>query len=112
AGMVHYGALKTAVTGFVRGAGLELAPYGITVNAIEPGLTDTYSLHANMTDDQISATAARIPINRPGKPEEIAAGFLFLASEEASYMTGQSFSIDGGSSLGDAVPLAMDGLQG
>lgn len=112
AGMVHYGALKMAVTGFVRGAALELAPRGITVNAIEPGLTDTYSLHASMTDDQIAATASRIPINRPGKPEEIAAGFLFLASDEAGYMTGQSFSIDGGSSLGDATPLPMDRLKG
>lgn len=105
---VHYGSVKMAVTGFVRGAALELAHLGITVNAIEPGLTRTHSLESNASDEQIAAMGAQVPVGRPGKPEEIAAGFLFLASDEAAYTTGQCLTMDGGSSLGDPQGLLSE----
>lgn len=105
---VHYGAAKMAVTGFVRGAALELARKGITVNAIEPGLTRTHALESNATEEQIAAMGAQVPVGRPGKPQEIAAGFLFLASDEADYTTGQTLTMDGGASLGDPHGLLSE----
>lgn len=105
---VHYGSAKMAVTGFVRGAALELARQGITVNAIEPGLTRTHALERNASEEQIAAMGAQVPVGRPGKPEEIAAGFLFLASDEAGYTTGQCITMDGGASLGDAQGLLSE----
>lgn len=107
-GRVHYGSVKMAVTGFVRGAALELARYGITVNAIEPGLTVTYSLTSMASEAQIAAMGAEIPIGRAGRPEEIAAAFLFLASDEAGYMTGRTMTMDGGASLGDVRGLLTE----
>ncbi|MET0371537.1 MAG: SDR family oxidoreductase [Sphingobium sp.] len=107
-GRVHYGSVKMAVNGFVRGAGLELARYRITVNAIEPGLTVTHALKSNATAEQIAAMGAEIPIGRAGQPEEIAAGFLFLASDEAGYITGRSLTMDGGHSLGDPRGLLSE----
>lgn len=105
---VHYGSVKMAVTGFVRGAGLELSRHGITVNAIEPGLTVTHALTSVATEAQIAAMGADIPIGRAGRPEEIAAAFAFLASDEAGYMTGRSLTMDGGGSLGDVRGLLID----
>jgi 3-oxoacyl-[acyl-carrier protein] reductase len=105
---VAYGSAKMAVTGFVRGAALELARQGITVNAVEPGLTRTHSLESVASDDQIKAMSAGLPIQRPGKPEEIAAAFLYLASDEAAYTTGQTLCVDGGSTLGEVAGLAID----
>ena len=98
---VAYGSMKMAVTGFVRGAALELARHGITVNAVEPGLTRTHSLEQNMTPDMIRMASAGIPIARPGEPDEVAAAFLYFASDAAAYTTGQSLAVDGGSALGD-----------
>ncbi|MCC4256315.1 MULTISPECIES: SDR family oxidoreductase [Sphingobium] len=107
-GRVHYGSAKMAVTGFVRGAALELARRGITVNAIEPGLTRTHALECNATEEQIAAMGAQVPVGRPGTPQEIAAGFLFLASDEAAYTTGQTLTMDGGASLGDPHGLLSE----
>jgi 3-oxoacyl-[acyl-carrier protein] reductase len=107
-GRVHYGSVKMAVTGFVRGAGLELARLGITVNAIEPGLTRSHALTSMATEEQIVAMGSEIPIGRAGYPEEIAAGFLFLASDDAAYMTGRTITMDGGNSLGDARGLLTE----
>lgn len=105
---VHYGSVKMAVNGFVRGAALELAQKGITVNAIEPGLTRTHALESNASEAQIAAMGAQVPIGRPGKPEEIAAGFLFFASDEGAYTTGQSLTMDGGAALGDPQGLLSE----
>lgn len=107
-GRVHYGSVKMAVNGFVRGAGLELAHLGITVNAIEPGLTVTHALTSTVSPEQVAAMGAEIPIGRAGRPEEIAAGFLFLASDEAAYITGRSLTMDGGHSLGDPRGLLSE----
>ncbi|WP_242124140.1 SDR family oxidoreductase [Sphingobium sp. Sx8-8] len=105
---VAYGSAKMAVTGFVRGAGLELARLGITVNAVEPGLTRTHALESNASEEMIEMMAANIPIGRPGKPEEMAAAFLYFASDEAAYTTGQSLTVSGGSTLGNVHGLPID----
>ena len=105
---VHYGSVKMAVTGFVRGAGLELSQYGITVNAVEPGLTVTHALTSMATPEQIAAMGAEIPLGRAGRPEEIAAAFLFFASDDAGYVTGRTLTMDGGTSLGDVRGLLTE----
>lgn len=99
---------RTAVTGFVRGAALELARKRITVNAIEPGLTRTHALESSATEEQIAAMGAQVPGGRPGKPQAIAAGFLFLASDEAACTTGQTLAMNGGASIGDPHGLLSE----
>ena len=107
-GLSHYSAVKAAINGFVRGAGLELAPLGITVNAVAPGLTDTPSLRRNASAEGIAHMAARIPIGRAADPAEQAQGFLYLASDAAAYVTGTVLTIDGGSLLGDVDRHRLD----
>ena len=96
-GWTHYGASKAAQLGFVRAAAMELAPLGITVNAILPGtiLSDGL-LKLGMNLDE---AAASIPLKRLGDPRDIGHAALFLASDEASYITGQTLVIDGGVTL-------------
>lgn len=100
-GRVPYGSMKMAVTGFVRGAALELGRQGITVNAVEPGLTQTPALDRNATAEHIDAMTAPLAVPRAGLPEEMAAAFAYFASDEAAYTTGQCLAIDGGGMLGD-----------
>ena len=73
----------------------ELAPSGITVNAVSPGLIDT-KMNAHLTDEDIKQLCDEIPTGRMGKPCEVAHAVLFLASEEASYITSQNITVDGG----------------
>jgi 3-oxoacyl-[acyl-carrier protein] reductase len=96
-GWTHYGASKAAQLGFVRAAAMELAPLGITVNAILPGtiLSDGL-LKLGMNLEEAAAT---IPLKRLGDPRDIGHAALFLASDEASYITGQTLVIDGGVTL-------------
>ena len=101
-GRVPYGSMKMAVTGFVRGAALELGRKGITVNAVEPGLTMTPALARAASDENIAAITAPLAIPRGGLPEEMAAAFVYFASDEAAYTTGQCLAVDGGGILGDA----------
>jgi len=107
-GLVHYGAMKAGLNGFIRGAALELAPRRITVNGIEPGLTMTHSLQVAAKPDQIRQMEAGIPLGRAAEPREIATAFLYLASDEAAYITGQTLVIDGGSMLGKPAGLPID----
>lgn len=100
-GMSHYSAVKSAVHGFVRGAGLELARYGITVNAVAPGLTNSDQMRRTASPEAIKAMSSRIPLGRPSECIEQAHGFLYLASDEAAYVTGTVLTIDGGSLLGN-----------
>jgi 3-oxoacyl-[acyl-carrier protein] reductase len=97
-GLAHYGATKAGMNGFMRSAALELAPYGITINAVEPGSIRTEGL-AGLGASAIAAMGECIPMRRLGEPSEIAAAALFLASGLASYITGQSIVVDGGQTL-------------
>jgi len=100
-GLTHYSASKAGITGFIRNLALDLAAENITVNAVEPGYILT---ERNLTEnaEMTAATVKQIPMLRGGKPEDIANLMLFLASPEASYITGQSIVVDGGLTLGTA----------
>jgi len=106
-GLVHHGVVKAGFNAFIRGAALELSRKGITVNGIEPaGIRTTY--HENLSDDALAQMAANVPAARLGEASEIAQGFLYLASDEASYITGQTIVIDGGATLGGVNGLSSD----
>ena len=92
---VAYSASKAALIGFTKALAKEVAPSGITVNCIAPGLIDT-SMNAEFSPEEIADFIEQIPSGRIGKPEEIAAAALFLASPAADYITGQVLSINGG----------------
>ncbi len=92
---VAYSAAKAGVNGLTKALAKELAPSGITVNAIAPGLIDT-SMNANMSVEDLNAFVEDIPLGRMGNADEIAATALFLASEGADYITGQIIGVNGG----------------
>jgi NAD(P)-dependent dehydrogenase (short-subunit alcohol dehydrogenase family) len=96
-----YAAAKAAVRSFARGWAMELKDRKIRVNAVSPGPIETQALEkAGLTPEQAEQAAAQfvtqVPLGRRGKPEEIAAAVLFLASDEASYITGIDLAVDGG----------------
>lgn len=98
-GQSNYAASKGGIIGFTRCLASELGKRGITVNAIAPGFieTDMTIDVRNVAEDQIKK---RIPLRRLGQPDDIAGAVLFLASDEASYITGQVLTVDGGLTLG------------
>lgn len=98
AGGAHYTASKGGIIGLTETLAVEWAPLGINVNAIGPGAIDTpMSRSTRMTPEQFQAFLdAKVPLKRIGRPEEIAALVVFLASEESSYITGSTFFADGG----------------
>ena len=96
-GGAAYGAAKGGLLTFTRSLALELAPMRINVNAVAPGLIRTPMTEERTSDPQaMKEELPRIPWNRPGEPREVARLALYLASAEADYVTGQSFTIDGG----------------
>lgn len=98
-GLSHYAASKAGVNGFIRNAALELAAENIRVNGVEPGMIATPAM-ANLGDAQVNHDIARrVPLGRLGKPSDIAGAMLFLASDLAAYITGQTLIVDGGSTL-------------
>lgn len=101
--MAHYSAAKAGVNGFMRTAALELAPYNITVNAVEPGNIMTPGMEDSLGEEYIKNQEAVIPSGKLGKPEDIAYAIMFLASDEASYITGQSITVDGGQILPESA---------
>ncbi len=94
-GQANYAAAKAGVAGMSRALAREVGSRGITVNAIAPGFIDTDMTKA-LTDDQIKSLTAQIPAQRLGTPDDIAASVVFLASEGASYITGETLSVNGG----------------
>jgi NAD(P)-dependent dehydrogenase (short-subunit alcohol dehydrogenase family) len=97
ANLALYTASKHAVEGLTKSAALEAAPFGVRVNAIAPGPTETAMLdRLTGTPDKRAAFYASIPLKRGAKPEEIADAILFLASEKASFITGQIIRVNGG----------------
>jgi 3-oxoacyl-[acyl-carrier protein] reductase len=95
----HYSATKAGINGFIRAAALEFAGYGITVNGVEPGNIMTEALATQRSPEFIQAMANAIPLGRLGTPEDVANAFLFLASDEAAYITGTTIIVDGGQLL-------------
>ena len=95
AGQANYAASKAGLIGFAKAVALEVASRGITVNVVSPGLIDTDMTRA-ITTGAHEDWAARIPLKRLGTPEDIAAAVCFLASDEASYITGQVLAVNGG----------------
>jgi 3-oxoacyl-[acyl-carrier protein] reductase len=92
----HYAAAKAAILGLTRHVALEVAPLGITVNAIAPGTVATERFRALRTAEETQALADRVPMQRVAEPAEIAECVLFLASDAAGYMTGACLDVNGG----------------
>jgi 3-oxoacyl-[acyl-carrier protein] reductase len=101
-GWTHYGASKAGQLGFMRTAAIELAPKRITVNAVLPGNIVTEGL-AELGEDYAAKMAASIPLRRLGSVDDIGYAALFLATEEAGYITGQTIVIDGGQVLPETL---------
>jgi 3-oxoacyl-[acyl-carrier protein] reductase len=95
AGQTAYAASKAALLGVTKSMARELSSRFITVNAITPGFIDT-DMTGALTDEQKTAINQNIPLGRTGKPEEIAAAIVYLASDEAAYITGQTLRVNGG----------------
>ena len=108
-GWTHYGASKAGQLGFMRTAAIELAPKGITVNAVLPGNIVTEGL-ASMGEDYAAGMTAAIPMGRLGTVDEIGYAALFLATDEAAYITGQTIVVDGGQVLPES-PEAMAAIR-
>ncbi|AFH93631.1 TPA: SDR family oxidoreductase [Providencia stuartii] len=107
-GLAHYAASKAGVNGFIKSAALELAPFGITVNGVEPGMIRTPAME-NLGDEQLNQRIARaVPLGRLGEAEDIAAAMVFLASQAAGYMTGQTIVVDGGALLPESALSSAD----
>jgi 3-oxoacyl-[acyl-carrier protein] reductase len=105
-GQANYSAAKMGIQGFTRTLAIELGPFGVNVNAIAPGfiateMTDATAARLGVSvEDFRQAAADANPVKRVGHPEDIAAAAAFLASDEASYITGQTLYVDGGVTLG------------
>jgi 3-oxoacyl-[acyl-carrier protein] reductase len=95
AGQANYAASKAGLIGFTKALALEVGSRGITVNAVAPGLIETDMTQA-MSEDAHAEWAARIPLKRLGTPDDVAHAILFLASDEASYITGHVLAVNGG----------------
>lgn len=98
-GQVNYSASKAGLIGMARSLARELAPRGVTVNVVAPGLTDT-DMAAALTEGQRQKIIGQVPLGRMASPEEVAAVVRFLASAEASYITGAVIPVDGGMAMG------------
>ncbi len=97
-GQTNYCAAKAGLIGFTKSLAKEIAARGVTVNAVAPGFIDTDMTQA-LTDEQKESIFSGIPAARLGKPEEIAAAVVFLASPAAAYITGETIHVNGGMSM-------------
>jgi 3-oxoacyl-[acyl-carrier protein] reductase len=95
AGQANYCAAKAGIIGFTRSIAREIASRGVTVNAVAPGFIETDMTQA-LSPDQRAAILEKVPLGKVGTPEDVAKSVLFLASDMASYITGQVLVVDGG----------------
>lgn len=103
-GRANYTTSKAGVVGLTRALALELGPFGVTVNAIAPGFIDTPMTAAAQSPERRQRVLEITPLRRLGRPEDVAAAIVFLASDDASFITGQCLYVCGGRSiLGDAA---------
>jgi 3-oxoacyl-[acyl-carrier protein] reductase len=105
-GWTHYAASKAGQLGFLRTAAMELSRYGVTVNAVMPGNIITEGLEG-LGEDYLRQMAGSIPLGRLGRVEDIGHAALFLASDEAAYITGQTIVVDGG----QVLPESLDAMK-
>lgn len=98
----HYSASKAGLEGLARCAAIEGAPYGITVNVVEPGNVDTENVRAEVGDEHMQQMIDAAPLKRLAEPIEVGDAMAFLASDQAAYMTGQTLVLDGGQTLPEA----------
>jgi len=105
-GWSHYGATKAAQLGFMRSAAIELARYGIRINAVQPGNIETEGL-LSMGEEYYNTMKKSIPLGFLGKPEDIGNAMVFLASDLAKFITGQTIVVDGGQIL----PESSDAME-
>ncbi|WP_198155843.1 SDR family NAD(P)-dependent oxidoreductase [Herbaspirillum autotrophicum] len=105
-GIIPYIASKAYLNAFARGLALELGQQNILVNVVEPGMIASDRMKDKVSDEQAAQIAQNFPVPRPGLPADIASAVLYLASPEASYMTGSSMLVDGGVSM-----VALTGMS-
>lgn len=98
-GQANYSASKAGLIGMTKTWALEFARFGIRANAIAPGFTDT-EMMATIPEEVMAKIVGKVPLRRLAKPEEIAAAYTFLASDEAAFITGQVLFVDGGLTTG------------
>ena len=95
----HYAATKAGINGFIKSAAIEFSGYGITVNGVEPGNILTEGMEAHRSAEFIAGMERAVPLGRLGTPRDVAHAALFLASDEAAYITGTTIVVDGGQTL-------------
>jgi len=110
-GTAYYAASKGGINAFIRTAALEVAREGITVNGVEPGYIRTAAMELLADEAGLAQMAKYIPLGYLGAPEDIAYAMLYLASDEARYVTGQTICIDGGSTLPES-PVFLEEMAG
>jgi 3-oxoacyl-[acyl-carrier protein] reductase len=98
----HYSASKAGIVGFIRAAAIEGAPHNITVNGVEPGNILTEGIKRDRTPEYAEAMRRSVPLGRLGTPRDVAYACLYLASDEASFVTGTTIVVDGGQILPEA----------
>lgn len=97
---VHFSASKAALQGLTRSLARQLAPFGVTANDVAPSMIETERWHETLAPAAIAARAARVPARRLGHPGDVAAAVLYLASDEAGFVTGASIDVAGGGYIG------------
>ena len=103
----HYAATKAGINGFIKSAAIEFSGYGITVNGVEPGNILTEGVQAHRSPAFIRGMEAAVPLGRLGTPRDVAHATLFLASDEAAYITGTTIVVDGGQTLPESPDFRL-----
>jgi 3-oxoacyl-[acyl-carrier protein] reductase len=103
----HYSASKGGINGFIKAAAIEFAPWNITVNGVEPGNILTEGMRTHRSEAFIQSMADMIPLGRLGTPRDVANAFLFLASDDADYITGTTIIVDGGQTVPEGADFKV-----